>query len=184
MSYDTEIDALSAQISELKARRAELLKTRAPEPISNYTFQTGSGEVSLADLFGDRETLLIIHNMGPSCPYCTLWADGLNGSVRALESASAFVVVNHESPDAQRSFADSRGWKFRMASAARNSFSQDMGFKQEDGLWPGVSAFKRDLDGNIVRTGRAFFGPGDDFCPTWPMLELLGMGDDDWAPEN
>ena len=49
--------------------------------------RTLAGETTLLDLFGDRDTLLAIHNMGQGCRYCTLWADGFNGLLPHLESA-------------------------------------------------------------------------------------------------
>ncbi|TVS08776.1 MAG: DUF899 domain-containing protein, partial [Phycisphaerales bacterium] len=46
------------------------------EPVGEYAFTTSDGEVSLADLFAGKRDLLIIHNMGKRCSYCTMWADG------------------------------------------------------------------------------------------------------------
>jgi predicted dithiol-disulfide oxidoreductase (DUF899 family) len=47
--------------------------------VRNYTFTTIDGETSLLDMFGGKDRLLLIHNMGQGCRYCTLWADGFNG---------------------------------------------------------------------------------------------------------
>jgi hypothetical protein len=48
---------------------------------------------------------------------------------------------------------------------------------------PGVSALRRAVDGSLVPTGRAEFGPGDDFCAVWPLFDLLEGGAGDWAPQ-
>ena len=54
--------------------------------------------------------------MGQACRYCTLWADGFNGFVPHLESTMAVALVSKDSPQRQREFANSRGWRFRLAS--------------------------------------------------------------------
>jgi predicted dithiol-disulfide oxidoreductase (DUF899 family) len=64
-----------------------------------------TGSVQLSDLFGEHEDLIVIHNMGVSCPYCTLWADGFNGLIRHLEDRAAFVMVSPDPPDIQKEFA-------------------------------------------------------------------------------
>jgi predicted dithiol-disulfide oxidoreductase (DUF899 family) len=122
--------------------------------------------------------------MGQKCVYCTLWADGLNGLARHLEGRAAFVVSSPDDPATQGAFAASRGWTFRMVSVKGSSFARDMGFEPEAGkYWPGVSAFHKSEDGTITRTGSASFGPGDEFCAVWPLLELLKDGADGWKPK-
>jgi predicted dithiol-disulfide oxidoreductase (DUF899 family) len=46
-----------------------------------------------------------------------------------------------------------------------------------------VSAFHRNDDGTVVRTGKAIFGPGDDFCALWHLLDLLPGGPKGWEPK-
>ena len=59
-----------------------------------------------------------------------------------------------------------------------------MGFRNEDGsTLPGVSAFHRDQDNNITRTGVAAFGPGDVFNPAWHLFPLLAGGAAGFKPE-
>lgn len=172
--------------TEIGRLREELAKARAaadPTPVSNYTFQTRSGPVALSELFGEREDLLIIHNMGRSCPYCTLWADGFSGYLRHLEQRAAFVLVSPDAPEVQMEVSAERGWQFRMAQDATRDFSRAMGvYTEKEGWWPGVSGFHRQDDGTIVRTGFTVFGPGDDFCLVWPMFELLAGGANGWEP--
>lgn len=127
---------------------------------------------------------MVVHNMGKSCPYCTLWADGFNGVVDHLGNRAPFVVVSPDDPKTQADFRKSRGWKFEMLSAAQSDFTRDMGFAAEDGSpWPGVSTFRKDADGKIYRTAKTWFGPGDDFCAVWHLLELLPEGVDGWEPK-
>jgi predicted dithiol-disulfide oxidoreductase (DUF899 family) len=58
-----------------------------------------------------------------------------------------------------------------------------MGYGDDEGkTYPGVSAFHKRGDGTIIRTGHMPFGPGDDFCAVWPMLDLIKDGKSDWEP--
>lgn len=176
-----EIETLEQQIQDLKERLAEKRRNAPREKVEDFAFETPSGTVKLSELFGDRSSLWVVHNMGKSCPYCTLWADGLNGQARHYEDRAGFVVCSPDPVDVQAEFAISRGWTFRMVSDTSKSFTSAMGFWTEmDGWWPGVSGFVKDGD-EIYRTGKAIYGPGDDFCPIWPMMDLIG-GDQGWEP--
>ena len=65
-------------------------------------------------------------------------------------------------------------WTFPIYSTDGSSFSADMGFADENNSpWPGVSTFQKLPDGSIELIGQASFGPGDDFCSTWPLYDLL-----------
>jgi predicted dithiol-disulfide oxidoreductase (DUF899 family) len=93
-------------------------------------------------MFGDKENLILIHNMGKACSYCTLWADGFSGEAYYIEKKAAFVLVSPDAPEVQKEFAASRGWKFRTYSSAGSPFTSDMGYYNEaEGYWPGVSVF-------------------------------------------
>ena len=108
-----EIESLSAQIFELTTQLHALQKTNSGNTVPNYAFATQHGEASLLDLFGDQDTLMLIHNMGQGCRWCTVWADGFNGFLPHLESAMSVVLVSKDAPVVQRRFANSRGWRFR-----------------------------------------------------------------------
>lgn len=135
----------------------------------------------LSDLFDDHDELLVVHNMGGSCPYCSLWADGFVALARQLETRCAFVLCSDDPAPEADAVKQSRGWPYRVVSGHGTGFTAAMGFRGEDGRpWPGISAFRRVPGGRILRTGRAPFGPGDDFCAVWPMLDLLPPRD--WRP--
>ncbi len=182
-------DDASKRLQEYRDRIAELRKEMRgvqeqiePEEVRNYALTARDGSsVGLSELFGDQEHLFVVHNMGRSCPYCTLWADGFNGVIDHLGSRAAFVVSSPDDPETQREFAEGRGWRFRMVSHAGTSFAQDMGYRREDRWWPGVSVFQRD-GGRILRVGDTQFGPGDDFCGVWHLLDLLPKGPEGWQP--
>jgi predicted dithiol-disulfide oxidoreductase (DUF899 family) len=181
---NAEISKLHRQIASLKKRLRNAQQKAEPKKVKNFTLATPKGDVALRDLFGRKRDLIVVHNMGRSCPYCTLWADGYNGLVEHIESRAAFVVVSPDAPKAQQKFAKSRGWKFKMASDKTGAFTKAMGYlKSKSGWWPAVSAFHLQDDGTIVRTGTAVFGPGDDFCALWPMFDLLKGGAGRWSPK-
>jgi len=180
-----EIEQMERKLLEDKKRLAELRHQLEPTPVSDYTFHNHAGkDVKLSQLLGVKDDLIVIHNMGRQCSYCTMWADGFNGVKHHLENRAAFVVISPDEYKVQREFARSRNWEFKMMSAFGTSFFKDMGFESDQGSpWPGVSTFRRLLDGSIVRVAHTFFGPGDDFCSPWHLLDLLLKGADGWEPK-
>lgn len=173
---------LRRQIAGLREEMRALQRSAEPEPVEDYEFATAEGPVRLSELFGDKDTLFVIHNMGASCRYCTLWADGFNGVLGHLENRAAFVLSSPDEPEAQRKFAASRGWRFRMVSHRGTRFAADMGYKGEKGWLPGVSVFKK-AGGRILRVSDSHFGPGDDFCTVWHLFDLIPEGPDGWEPQ-
>jgi len=175
MSYRDNAAALAAyrgQIADIRRRMRELQAAAEPEIVSDYTFTT----------LGGTTNLIVIHNMGASCAYCTLWADGFNGIYEHVADRAAFVVCSPDAPDTQSRFAAGRGWRFPMVSHAGTSFAADMGYRSESGGWlPGVSIFRRDQD-RIARVADTGLGPGDDFCALWHLLDMLPGGAEGWSP--
>jgi predicted dithiol-disulfide oxidoreductase (DUF899 family) len=60
-------------------------------------------DVSLSDLFGERDTLLVYHfmygtNWDEGCPSCSMWLDGLNGVAAHIRQNMAFAVVARAEP--------------------------------------------------------------------------------------
>lgn len=179
-------DAIRSIQSQIEALKVQLSKARSEFPgdsVSDYEFRDESGAVMLSQLFGDHDDLLVIHNMGASCNYCTMWADGYSGYLRHLDRRTAFVMVSPDTPEQQRKLAQARGWTFRMVHDQDRKFTADMGFwTEKDGYWPGVSAFHRQADGTLLRTGSDVFGPGDDYNPVWRFFDLLKGGAGDFEP--
>ncbi|MDZ4724346.1 MAG: DUF899 family protein [candidate division Zixibacteria bacterium] len=174
--------------SDLERAKARILELRqaVPElPVADYTFKTISGEpVTHSSLFQDKSELMIIHNMGKGCSYCTVWADGFNGLVPHLENRVPFAVISPNAPDDIKSFSESRGWLFSILSAQDSTFAKDMGFASEKNEpWPGVSTFCKDDSGKMYRVNAADFGPGDDYCALWHLFDLLPSGKGDWEPK-
>jgi len=186
MSYRQSARALAdyrQQITALRGKMREVQAAIEPEEVSDYTLKRAEGgSVRLAELFGAKSDLFVIHNMGQSCPYCTLWADGFNGAYDHLSNRAAFVVASPDPPEKQRQFAQSRGWKFPMVSHEGTSFAEDMGYRSEGRFMPGVSVFRRDGD-RILRVSDTPFSPGDDFCSVWHFFDLIPEGPAGWQPK-
>jgi predicted dithiol-disulfide oxidoreductase (DUF899 family) len=170
------------QIAETRARMRELQSDLEPQPVEDHAFQTTNGAVRLSELFGGKDDLFVIHNMGKSCPYCSLWADGYNGTYDHLASRAAFVVASPDPPDAQLKFAASRGWRFPMVSDRDKRFAAAMGYVEDGRPVPGVSVFRR-RNGAVVRVSDTRFSPGDDFCAVYHFLDLIPEGRGAWSPK-
>ena len=181
MSHE-KIAELEKQIFDLTAELNGLRKLSESKEVSNYHFETQSGPVRLLDLFADKERLLVIHNMGQGCRYCTLWADGINAFVPHLESAMAVALVSKDDAETQRRFANERGWRFRLASHGGGDYIREQSCSPGHDNAPGAVIYQRDGD-RILRKNSCEFGPGDLYCSMWSLLALAGMGEAEWTPQ-
>jgi predicted dithiol-disulfide oxidoreductase (DUF899 family) len=171
------------EIADIRKKMRATLADVQPQEVADYEFATLQGPVRLSELFGDHRDLMVVHNMGSSCPACTLWADGYNGVHHHVIRRAAFVVSSPDAPAAQQRLAQARGWKFRMVSHRETTFAADMGYRSEQGTWrPGISVFKLE-DGKILRVSDAQWSPGDDFCTVWHFFDLLPDGAAGWSPK-
>ena len=179
---NSEITALEQQIFELTEKLHGLRKNDSGTKVRNYSFSTQEGETSLLELFGKHDTLLVIHNMGQGCRYCTLWADGFNGFLPHLESAMSVVLMSKDSADLQRQFANARGWRFRLASHGGGEYISEQSVVDGADNMPGAVVYKLH-DGVIHRKSSCVFGPGDLYCSAWNLLGLAGISEADWTPQ-
>ncbi len=171
------------RIGDIRKEMRALQDGIEPQPVEDYAFRSPAGMVRLSDLFAAKSHLFIVHNMGRSCAYCTLWADGYNGIYDHLANRAAFYVSSPDAPEVQAEFAKSRGWRFPMISHADTDFAADMGYHGNGGYQPGVSVF-RILDGVPHRLSDTAFGPGDDFSPFWHFFDLVPEGEREaWQPK-
>lgn len=178
-----KLNGYRRQIAEIRAAMRKVQTGIEPQEVSDYTFKTLEGEALLSSLFGDKSDLFLIHNMGASCAYCTLWADGYNGAYQHLASRAAFVISSPDAPEVQKRFAQQRGWRFPMVSHQGTSFAADMGYRSATGGWlPGTSVFQKSGAG-IVRVSDMVGRPGDDFCALWHLFDLLPEGTNGWQPK-
>ena len=186
MKYAIGSEKMLAYRREIVGIRQKMRATLAatePQELADYEFKTPEGTVRLSALFGEHKDLMVVHNMGSSCPSCTMWADGYNGVHHHVITRTAFAVSSPDTPAVQQKLAENRGWKFRMVSHAGTTFAADMGYRAEHGGWrPGISVFK--LEGQrILRVSDAAWSPGDDFCTVWHFFDLLPEGAAGWSPK-
>lgn len=179
-----EIQALEQEIGELttKLKKLQIDNSSEDVPVPNYTFETEFGTVTLSDLFGNKDKLYVIHNMGDACRYCTIWADGINGFLPHLETAMSVVLVSKNDPDKQRIFANSRGWRFNIASHRNCEYAKDHTTMGDFGNVPGAAVYVRKGD-QIFKKNTCMFGPGDLYCAMWQIFALAGIKEDEWTPQ-
>jgi predicted dithiol-disulfide oxidoreductase (DUF899 family) len=174
------VNAIRTRLAQVRTELQQALAETVRGKVKDYSFETLKGLVTLSSLFGKKRDLFVIHNMGVSCPNCTMWADGFNGLYPHVADRAAFVVISPDAPAKQAEFAKSRGWRFPMGSDAGKQFFADMGFLSAEGnAQPGVSAFQKDGE-KIIRVSADGFQPNDDFCPVWHFFEMLPEGADGW----
>ncbi len=178
----SEADDLEAELMEKAQKLASLRRAEPSVEIGDYVLETLEGETRLSALFAGRERLLAIYNMGQACRYCTLWADGFNGIVPHLEDTMAVVLLSKDPPETQRRFAQSRGWRFRMASHGGGPYMKEQGAMADYDNCPAAVVYEK-RDGKILRRARTGFGPGDLYAPVWHLLALAGIGQDEWTPQ-
>jgi predicted dithiol-disulfide oxidoreductase (DUF899 family) len=182
-NLEKKIAKAERALTRSREKLVALRRKRPPQEIPNYPLTRAGGKrTKLSDLFGKHDELIVIHNMGASCPYCTLWADGYNSFTPHLLNRAGFAVISEDDPKAQKKFAAQRGWKFPLLSSRGTRFRKDVGYKAPNGdLWPGVSAFKKDRQGRIFHLSHASLGPGDLYCSIWHLFDLLP--EQDWGPK-
>lgn len=181
-----QIRELQKEVMDAKQRLRDAIASFEPEPVEDWELHGLNGcVVNLSRLFGGKNELLVVHNMGRGCNYCSLWGDAMKGIAPHLMQRCGFVLCSNDPPEVIRAFRETRGWDFPCVSGHETGFAKAMGYADAAGNpHPGVSAFHMSSDGSIVRTGHMPFGPGDDFCAVWPLLDLIKDGKGDWEPSH
>src|SRR5258708_35552869 len=113
MKYKDTAEKLAQYRREIAGLRQKMREAQAsiePEEVQDYEFAVPEGTIRLSSLFGDQQTLLVVHNMGISCAYCMLWADGFSGVYPHLRNRAAFAVSSPDEPERQRQCAGGRPW--------------------------------------------------------------------------
>jgi predicted dithiol-disulfide oxidoreductase (DUF899 family) len=189
-AYRNARERLLAEEIELRRHIQRVAAQRRALPpggeAKNYRFLDKDGnELSLADLFGDHDTLVTYFWMyGPErerpCPMCTSFVGSLDAPARDIEQRVALAIVGRSPVARQRAFARERGW-------THLAFYQTIG-----------DDFARDYRG-LVDTVRLFWAaeggpetadPGfdphlaPDPTPLWNILDWTPAGRGaDWYPK-
>lgn len=177
-----EIRQVEKEIWEHTVRLEMLRKKTPPVEIKNYEFLTLEGPASLSDFFAKKDKLMVIHNMGQNCRWCTAWADILNGALPHLESEFSVILVSKDTPEAQRKLALSRKWRFRMASHGGREYITEQSIISNEENVPGLVCYQRRGE-KIFRKNSSKFYPGDVFNPIFHVLSVGEVGLKDFQPQ-
>jgi predicted dithiol-disulfide oxidoreductase (DUF899 family) len=186
---------------ELSRQRRELPWERVGK---SYVFTGPAGEVKLADLFGDRNQLVIYHFMlgpdwGEGCPSCSFLADHFNSFLVHLNARDvSFAAVSRAPLPQIEAFKQRMGWTFPWVSSFNNDFNYDyhvsftkdemaegkvyynyvrQTFGSEEA--PGLSVFYKDATGEIFHTYSTYARGLDILVGTYNFLDLVSKGRDE-----
>jgi len=201
--YRQARNALLAEEIELRRHLERVAQMRRELPpggavTNDYRFEGESGPLSLADLFGDKDTLIIYSFMfGPArenlCPSCTSFMATWEKKMADVEQRVAFVMMARSPIKRILEAKASRGWtNLKMVSDPSGDYTRDY-VSAEDEDMPGYSVFTR-KDGQIRHFWSGEMGgqtadPGQDprgapdFDPLWILLDTTPEGrGTDWYP--
>ena len=128
--------ALRDQIEAVAALRRKLPLGGVVE---DYTFTGTSGPVTLMDLFGDHDTLILYGYMFGAgaqapCPMCSAFMDSVNGQLEHITQRAAFAVVARNDIEPLEKLFVARGWQdIPFVSAAGTTFPTDYQTEMPDG---------------------------------------------------
>lgn len=177
---------------------------QGPQIEGDYTFHDGNGDtLKLADLFGDKDTLVLYHWMyGPDrerpCPMCTNLIGPLAANAADIRQRAALAVVGRSTVERQKAFARERGWSSALPlyQAQGDAFSLKIGGLDRENGWEMPVLMVLRKDGDTVRlhwmgeTSQDMADPGEDqrgavdLAPLWNVLDLTPEGRAaDWYPK-
>lgn len=188
---------------ELSAERRSLPWERVDK---RYVFQTASGPQTLAELFGDKQQLVVYHFMfAPDwelgCKACSFWADNFNGITAHLAARDvSFTAISRAALPKLQAYARRLGWTFNWVSSGETDFNFDyeVSFRSEDhaagkttynyapaaGTFQereGISVFYKDESGAVLHTYSCFARGVDMMNTAYQYLDLVPKGRDEAA---
>lgn len=199
--YRRKRDELLAAEMELREKIESVAALRRELPLGgeidkDYLFEGSNGLVSMSDLFGKHDTLIIYSYMfaegsGP-CPMCSAFMDSLNGQLKHISQRAAFVVVARSPIERVEKLVDARGWQdITWLSAAGNTYPVDYKSEMPNGAQvPMCNVFVR-REGAIHHfwNSELFFAPSDQhprhvdmIWPLWHFFDLTPEGRGDFMP--
>ncbi|ATY32497.1 DUF899 family protein [Sphingomonas psychrotolerans] len=190
--------ALRRHIEHVAEQRRAL--PAGPAVTRDYSFEGPEGAVTLAELFGDKETLVVYTWMyGPQrerpCPMCTSLLSAWEGEALDIRQRVALAVTARSPLDKLEAFAAERGWRhLPLYSDVNGDFSRDYNaitpegddipqllvFTRRDGtirfFWAG------EMDDSTADPGQDPRG-APDLMPLWTILDSTPEGRGaDWYP--
>jgi predicted dithiol-disulfide oxidoreductase (DUF899 family) len=204
--YRAARQALLTEEIELRRHIERVAEQRRALPLGgevpkNYSFQGEKGPVTLAELFGDKQSLVTYSYMyGPQrerpCPMCTSLLGAWNGEARDIEQRVGLAIIARSPIEKLLAFKQERGWRdLPLYSDLSGEFSRDYFAIAPDGSdIPGFNVFTR-RDGKIRHFWSGEMGdeqadPGQDprgapdLMPLWTILDSVPEGrGTDWYPK-
>ncbi len=204
--YRRAREALLAEEIELRRHIERVAEQRRALPPGgkvekDYRFEGEDGPACFADLFGDKQTLVVYSYMfGPQrerpCPMCTSLLSAWDGEARDVEQRVALAVVARSPIGRLLAFKKERGWRnLKLYSDTTGEFSRDYHAVNADGGDDAAfNVFSR-RDGTIRHfwSGEMGFGTADpgqdprgapDLMPIRTLLDSTPEGrGTDWYPK-
>lgn len=195
--YRRARQTLLAEEIELRRHIERVAEQRRALPaggaVKDYRFVGEDGPASLADLFGDKPTLVVYCFMyGPQrkrpCPMCTSLLSAWDGEVPDIEQNVALAVVARSPIERLIAFRKERGWRhLKLYSDASQEFSRDYHAITDDGGDDAMFHVFTRRDGTIRHFWSAEMGfetadPGQDprgapdLMPIWNILDSTPEG--------
>lgn len=205
--YRAARNALLAEEIELRRHIERVAAQRRTLPpggavTADYRFMGENGPATLADLFADKDTLVVYSWMfGPQrerpCPMCTNLLNGWNGVAPDIRQRVALAIVGRSPIERQLAFKVERGWRhLPLYADLTDAFSRDFNATDREGQSdnPGFNVFTRrdgtirhfysgEMSGEMADPGQDPRG-APDLSPLWTVLDMTPAGrDPDWYPK-
>ena len=203
-AYRAARDALLVEEIELRRHIERVAAQRRALPPGGAVpdgimFEGTDGPVTFADLFGDKQTLVIYSFMyGPErarpCPMCTSLLSAFDGEALDMRQRVALAVVARSPIKRIAAFARERGWRnLPLFSDASGDYTRAY-VSPDDADIPAYSVFTR-RDGTMRHfwSGEMYAVPSDpgqdprgapDLMPLWTVLDTTPEGRGaDWYPK-
>jgi predicted dithiol-disulfide oxidoreductase (DUF899 family) len=205
-AYRRARDALLVEEIELRRHIERVAEQRRALPeggevTKSYSFIGEKGPASFAELFGDKDTLVVYSYMfGPQrekpCPMCTSLLSAWDGEVPDIQQRVALAIVARSPIERLTAFKRQRGWHYLpLYSDPSAEFSRDYhGLTPDGGDDAAFNVFTR-RDGAIRHfwageMNGATADPGQDprgapdLMPLWTILDVTPEGrGTDWYPK-
>ncbi len=204
--YRRARNELLEQEKDLVAKVKAVAEKRRQLPLGGrlkdeYTFVGANdnnlgNEVRFADLFGDKNSLLLYSYMfGPNwdnpCLSCTSLIDGFDRASISVTSHAAFTVVAKATAKQLNDWAGSRGWSnISLVSAEKTEYLRDYNCQTDESdstLLPIMNVFTKTDDGIFHFWGSEMRGNSVDMVwPYWNLMDMTpeGRPDELMPPQN
>ena len=203
-AYRAARNALLAEEIELRrhAERVARMRRALPpggEVTRSYEFVGEHGPVTLEELFGDNDTLVVYKYMfGPErekpCPMCTSLMASFESKIADISQRIALAMVARSPIDRLVAAKAARGWRaMPVYSDPSGDFTRDY-VDPQDGDTPGLVVFTRrngtirhfwsgEISGEMADPGEDPRG-SPEMDPLWLLLDATPEGrGTDWYPK-